>query len=182
MSRPQPSREHKPGPVTSRTRTALLVFAILVVAAMAVILLKQPGRPPASGQPDAAATTKASPAPDTNSPGSPSAPAATVGNPKLQPLLGRWVRVDGNYLVVIDRIEPNGEMRAGYFNPRPINVSRAEAFEKDGKAKIYLELRDEGYPGSYYDLEYRSTNDLLAGKYFQATMRETYEVEFVRMK
>ena len=73
-------------------------------------------------------------------------------------------------------------MKAGYFNPRSINVASALWALTDGVLKIYIELRDENYPGSNYNLIYYPERDLLAGKYFQAVGRITYDVGFARAK
>jgi hypothetical protein len=45
-----------------------------------------------------------------------------------------------------------------------------------------MELRDEGYPGSTYTLQYDEANDQLVGIYFQAAVRENYAVAFQRMR
>lgn len=73
-------------------------------------------------------------------------------------------------------------MEASYFNPRLINVSRAEVFRKKGGLEIFVELRDTGYPGSTYTLSYNPEQDMLTGIYFQATMGQSFEVIFVRAK
>ena len=39
---------------------------------------------------------------------------------------GRWLRPDGGYVLQLSDPGPNGELKAAYFNPQPINVSRAE--------------------------------------------------------
>ena len=41
-------------------------------------------------------------------------------------LIGRWLRPDGGYVIDIRKIHADGKMDAGYYNPQPINVSRAE--------------------------------------------------------
>lgn len=41
---------------------------------------------------------------------------------------------------------------------------------------------DEGYPGSTYRLAYRPSIERLEGTYFQATLKQTFTVEFVRME
>lgn len=51
-----------------------------------------------------------------------------------------------------------------------------------GVLRIYIELRDENYPGSNYNLIYYPERDLFAGKYFQAVERVTYDVGFTRVK
>ena len=47
---------------------------------------------------------------------------------------------------------------------------------------MFVELRDVNYPGSAYNLRYDPKTDRLIGTYFQAVQRQTYDVEFVRMK
>jgi hypothetical protein len=48
--------------------------------------------------------------------------------------------------------------------------------------KVFVELRDVNYPGSIYQLTYDPAADRLRGTYFQAALRETYDVEFTRLK
>ena len=79
-------------------------------------------------------------------------------------------------------IKEDGSLKAAYFNPRPINVSRAELERKDGKISLLVELRDVNYPGSLYRLRYDPKSDRLQGTYFQAVQRQTYAIEFVRIK
>jgi hypothetical protein len=112
------------------------------------------------------------------------APATTprAHEPNTQRLIGNWVRTDGGYIVAVRGVDQEGRVDAAYFNPRPINVSRAEAVLKENTAKLFIELRDEGYPGSTYTLEYDSTNDALVGVYFQAVQQQSYNVIFVRLK
>jgi hypothetical protein len=97
-------------------------------------------------------------------------------------LAGQWVRPDGGYVLVLGGIKKDGRLKASYFNPRPINVSRSELRRtKDGMI-IYVELRDINYPGSTYNLRYNPSSDRLEGIYFQAALQQQYEVEFVRVK
>jgi len=112
------------------------------------------------------------------------APAITprAQEPNTQRLIGNWVRTDGRYIIAVRSVNPEGQVDAAYFNPRPINVSRAEAVVKGKTARLFIELRDEGYPGSTYTLEYDSTNDALVGVYFQAVQQQSYNVIFVRLK
>jgi hypothetical protein len=108
-----------------------------------------------------------------------SSPAREVqGN--LKSLLGRWLRPDGGYVIEIRKIGANNKLDAGYFNPGPIHVSRAEASREGDKIKIFVELQDVGYPGSTYTLTYDQQRDLLTGTYFQAALQQTFEVLFVR--
>ncbi|MDZ7581784.1 MAG: hypothetical protein U5R30_14640 [Deltaproteobacteria bacterium] len=116
-------------------------------------------------------------------PGAAPAPSAAAGpKAELQRLVGDWVRPDGGYVISIRRIAPGGRAEAVYLNPRPINVSRAEASIDGDTAKLFIELRDAGYPGSTYELLYDSRSDLLAGVYFQAAMGQRFDVVFVRKK
>ena len=112
------------------------------------------------------------------------APAITPSpqETNTQRLVGNWVRTDGGYIIAVRSVDPEGRVDAAYFNPRKINVSRAEAAVKGKTAKLFIELRDEGYPGSTYTLEYDSTNDSLVGVYFQAVLQQSFNVIFVRLK
>ena len=97
-------------------------------------------------------------------------------------LKGRWVRPDGGYVIVIKSVDPSGKMDATYFNPNPINVSKAEV-SRDGVAlRVFLELRGAGYPGSTYTLTYEPRSDSLTGVYFQAVMQQKFDVIFQRAK
>ena len=100
----------------------------------------------------------------------------------FQPLVGRWQRTDGGYVIEIRSIEPDGKMKAGYFNPRPINVSRAQASMQKGYIKVEVELRDTGYPGSRYTLIYDQPKDRLIGFYYHAISGQNFDVVFVRQK
>ena len=99
-----------------------------------------------------------------------------------QRLVGRWVRPDGGYILELSATGKNGSLKAVYFNPRPVYVSRTEMTCKDGICSIFVELRDTNYPGSTYDMRYNRTTDRLTGKYFQALQKVTYDIEFVRSK
>ena len=102
--------------------------------------------------------------------------------PDKNKLIGEWTRTDASYQVKITELLDDGTMKAGYFNPASINVGSAMWAFADGVLKIYIELRDENYPGSNYNLIYDAERDLLAGKYFQAVESVTYDVGFTRAK
>lgn len=116
------------------------------------------------------------------------APTVAAAADKPQPagkideqlLTGHWVRPDGGYILELTEIKKDGNLKAAYFNPRPINVAQAELRRKDGTLTIFIELRDVNYPGSKYNLQYDPKTDKLKGTYFQAVYGETYDVEFVR--
>ena len=97
-------------------------------------------------------------------------------------LKGRWQRPDGEYILELKQMESDGTVKAAYFNPRPINVSRAELKRRGDTLTVYVELRDVNYPGSRYNLQYDAKLDRLTGTYFQAVHGETYTVEFSRVK
>ena len=101
---------------------------------------------------------------------------------QFQTLQGRWQRNDGGYVIDILRVEPGGTLTASYFNPRPINVAKAEASRDGETVKVFIELRDVNYPGSTYNLIYIPADDRLTGTYFQAIERVTYDVYFTRLK
>jgi hypothetical protein len=109
--------------------------------------------------------------------------AAHTENPDgFQKLVGRWLRPDGGYIVEIRGITEDGRMDAAYLNPRPIHVAQADASWKSGSLQVFIELRDTGYPGSTYTLEYNPKQDVLTGIYYQAAMKQSFEVVFVRAR
>ncbi len=60
--------------------------------------------------------------------------------------------------------------------------TRAEASAAGDKARLFLELRGAGYPGSTYELLHDPRGDFLAGVYFQAALGQSFDVVFVRKK
>ncbi len=102
--------------------------------------------------------------------------------PEFQALIGRWLRPDGGYVVEIKQIGADGKLDAAYYNPKPIHVSQARASRDGATTKVFIELRDTGYPGSTYDLFYDPMTDQLKGVYFQAAVDQRFEVLFVRLK
>lgn len=97
-------------------------------------------------------------------------------------LQGRWRRPDGGYVIDISEIDARGKMVARYYNPRPINVSRAEASQEGTTTKVFIELRDTNYPGATYNLTYDPGSDQLRGIYFQPALNQSFDVVFVRLK
>ena len=102
--------------------------------------------------------------------------------PEFAKLIGRWVRTDGGYAIVIKSVDPHGKIDATYANPNPINVSKAEASVEGNSLKIFIELRGSGYPGSTYTLTYAPSDDSLTGEYFQAALRQKFVVIFLRAR
>ena len=124
---------------------------------------------------------------EAESPGSPpSVKAETEGSvkegvkPGFEELKGRWRRPDGGYVIEIRNVDASGKMDVAYSNPKPINVSKAEATREGSVTKVFIELRDSGYPGSTYTLTYDPQSDQLKGVYFQAAIQQNFEVVFFR--
>jgi len=106
--------------------------------------------------------------------------AAVPAGPDPAKLVGRWLRPDGGYILHLSEPGPKGELKAAYFNPLPINVSRAEWRHQKDHLGVFVELRDRNYPGSTYTLVYVPDRDQLAGSYYQAALGQTFDVVFVR--
>ena len=100
--------------------------------------------------------------------------------PDAQELLGKWLRQGGQYTLEIRSISPSGLADVGYFNPQPINVSKASISTAENRLKLDVELQDEGYPGSSYALFYDPESGRLVGRYIQAQGNQTFEVSFSR--
>lgn len=103
-----------------------------------------------------------------------------VGAVDLNRLIGRWTRLDGGYTLEIISAAPEGQLVAGYFNPKSINIARAEWARDKEQLYVMVELQDVNYPGSTYGLFYDPEQDKLVGKYFLAVEESTYDVAFVR--
>ena len=108
------------------------------------------------------------------------ATALSAENPDFTPLVGRWVRPDGGYIVHVRSVAADGSVDAGYFNPGKIHVAEARASIWKGLLKLFVKLQDKGYPGSTYTLYYYAEKDALAGFYYQAVIGKTYQVVFMR--
>ena len=101
---------------------------------------------------------------------------------EFKKLVGRWRRPDGGYILEINDVDVSGKLKAAYYNPSPINVSLAYAAQEDEYTRVYVELRDTGYPGATYSLTYHKEQDAFAGLYHQPTAGQTYQVIFLRQK
>ena len=109
-------------------------------------------------------------------------PVVATGAVDFSKLKGRWERPDGGYVLEVRDIAADGKADVGYFNPSPIKVESARAASEGGTLKVFVTLRDTNYPGCTYTLAYDAQSDQLLGKYFQATMQETYDIAFTRLK
>jgi hypothetical protein len=109
-------------------------------------------------------------------------PSTSMADPnRYNLLLGRWQRPDGGYIIEISRINPDGTMQAAYYNPQPINVSKAVMISKDSSIHLFIELNDVGYPGATYSLIYDRQKDALKGFYYQPAVQQRFDVFFMRL-
>jgi hypothetical protein len=67
-----------------------------------------------------------------------------------------------------------------YFNPNPLPFEKAQVRRDGSLLRVSLELRAGGYAGSTYELTYDAASDRLAGIYFQAVMKQKFDVAFAR--
>jgi hypothetical protein len=112
-------------------------------------------------------------------------PATTVPGPTpaesaFERLPGRWVRLQGGYVITIRAVDADGKLDASYANPRPLPFHTAVASKDGNVLKLFFELRAGGYNGSTYTLRYDAANDRLTGVYDQVVVKQTFDVVFVR--
>lgn len=100
--------------------------------------------------------------------------------PEFERLVGRWVRIDGGYVLEVRAVDPRGKAEAAYLNPRPIHVEQALATRAGSTLTLFVELQDVNYPGSTYNLAFDPTGDRLEGNYYQAVEGQTFTVSFER--
>ena len=123
----------------------------------------------------------AAPATPASTNASPTAATAAVTNTTSENLLhGNWGRLDGDYVIEIRAAKSDGRLDAYYFNPRPINVARAEWRRENDGLHVFMELRDQNYPGATYKLRYLPREDQLTGEYYQPVYQQTFDVQFIR--
>ena len=112
----------------------------------------------------------------------PPAVASSAAPQAYAVLVGEWTRPDGGYVLSVSQVAADGKATVGYYNPRSIRVSRAEARREGDLVGLFVELNDVNYPGSTYNLGYDPASDQLKGIYFQAVERAQYEVVFARRR
>ena len=108
------------------------------------------------------------------------ASAASAQPLNFKVIAGQWARIDGNYTLRVQDVVSDGKVNVSYFNPGRIHVAESSIAVHEGRIKLFVKLRDEGYPGCTYTLFYYPEEDVLAGVYYQAAVDRTYEVIFVR--
>ena len=97
-------------------------------------------------------------------------------------LLGRWVRLQGGYVITIRFIAADGKLEASYANPKPLPFHVAVVSRNGNALKLLFELRAGGYNGSTYTLRYDAANDRLIGIYDQVVVKQSFDVVFVRAR
>jgi len=95
-------------------------------------------------------------------------------------LTGSWLRDDGVFTIEIKEVKKDGKLDVAYLNPTPIRVGQSEWRIKDGFLQIFVELQDENYPGSIYQLTFDKKKQVLHGTYYQAVDKLTYSVYFTK--
>jgi hypothetical protein len=108
------------------------------------------------------------------------APAALRAGSAFDDLLGKWVRPDGGYELVVNSVAADGKAEVGYFNPNPIRVGEAKAETGEGGTTLFVKFDDVNYPGSTYKLKLTADKKRLEGEYFQAVQKLTYPIYFER--
>ena len=101
--------------------------------------------------------------------------------PERSDFFGNWLRQDGTYRLTVSKGK-DGAVTAKYFNPDPIKVESTSFREEDGFTILTVVLRDEGYPGSTYQLSYDSSYRILAGSYLMPQSGQRHQVYFNRTK
>ncbi len=164
MSKSSNASRHEP-PSGGIFGNPVFWIAIIVIAVGAAIWLALP-----HGSTARSATTASAPA---------KADSAAASSP-VEKLKGRWLRPDGGYVIEIQAGTDDGKLAAAYFNPNPINVSRAEWSRVEGKVRVFVELRDVNYNGATYTLDFDAEQNKMTGVYFQPALGQSFPVEFVR--
>jgi hypothetical protein len=92
---------------------------------------------------------------------------------------GEWIRSDGTYKMVV-AVDEAGTIAAQYFNPSAIHVESTSVSSDEERGLIMtVVLRDQGYPGSSYELQYLPQFRILVGLY-QIPGKEPAEVYFTQ--
>jgi hypothetical protein len=108
------------------------------------------------------------------------ASAASAPPLNFKVIAGQWARIDGSYTLHVEDVTSEGAVNVRYFNPGEIHVAQSQVSIQEGRIKLFVKLRDKGYPDCTYTLFYYPEQDVLAGVYYQAAVGQTYEVIFVR--
>ena len=77
-------------------------------------------------------------------------------------------------------VASDGQIAATYFNPNRLPFAKALATTDGATLRAAFELQAGGYAGSTYDLAYDPASDRLKGIYYQAVVKQKFDVYFVR--
>ena len=97
-------------------------------------------------------------------------------------LTGSWLRADGPYTIEIKSVKNDSVLEVGYFNPNPIPEAQGSWRMSDAKLKVFVVLNDNTYQGSTYELTYNERSKNLVGTFYQAKVKQAFDVYFVRNK
>ncbi len=114
---------------------AVIALAVVVAACLGFLWLKSRHPGPSV------------PTPSTGQSKATSQPAGAVASSSgFEKLRGKWLRPDGGYTIEVRSIDDGGKMDASYFNPRPINVHKAEASREGASPKYSLNCETRTIP------------------------------------
>ena len=155
MKSSKPNKSKATPPATPLSPKLYLIGGIIIAGIIALGILKgRVDQATPTQSPATVASTNASAIP-------------AQAKPDFQKLKGKWLRPDGGYVIEIKSAESDGKLNAGYFNPSPIHVAKAEARQEGNNLKVFIELQDVNYPGSTYTLTYLPDRDLWRGLIFK---------------
>ena len=95
-------------------------------------------------------------------------------------LTAKWLRADGPYTIEITSVKKEGVLEIAYFNPNPIPDGQGSWRTSDDELKIFIVLNDVNYQGSTYELTYNERSKNLVGIFYQAKVKQTFDVYFVK--
>jgi len=108
--------------------------------------------------------------------------AQAISGASEDKLKGYRLRTDGTYTIEIVALEEGRKLSAKYFNPNPINVGKAGWRIFNDETQIYMKLQDTKYPGCIYQLSFNENSEMLTGTYYQPLSKQTYKVDFKKIK
>ncbi len=97
-------------------------------------------------------------------------------------LNGKWLRADGPYTIEITSVKDDGLLEVAYFNPNPIAGAKGSWRMNDEKLRVFVVLNDINYQGSTYELTYNERSKNLVGLFYQAKVKQTFDVYFTKNK
>ena len=95
-------------------------------------------------------------------------------------LTGKWTRADGPY--TITSVKKDGVLELAYFNPNPIPGGQGSWRMADDELKVFVVLNDVNYQGSTYELTYNERSKNLVGIFYQAKVKQSFDVFFTKKK